>query len=161
MNENMHTVEVMNMVMLQLLLKCNNHHQGHIMINTLQARNLYTSAGVQQNYDNAHHRAEQHMDSAARSVTSERSSPTKPYPSRPRTRNANLLSAVLCLVKELDYTSLEVVEMAVRLASHERFFATRSNIRTACDVVVWQYTRTLSTVRAVISSRGQRLNGPI
>lgn len=41
---------------------------------------------VQQNYDNAYRRAEQHMDSAARSVTSERSSPTKPYPSRPRTR---------------------------------------------------------------------------
>ncbi|KAK4311677.1 hypothetical protein Pmani_016839 [Petrolisthes manimaculis] len=74
---------------------------------------------VQQNYDNAHRRAEQHMDTAARSVTSERSSPTKPYPSRPRTRNANLLSAVLCLVKELDYTSLEVVEMAVRCRMEE------------------------------------------
>ncbi|XP_045114658.1 uncharacterized protein LOC123506544 isoform X10 [Portunus trituberculatus] len=74
---------------------------------------------VQQNYDNAYRQAEQHMDSATRSVTSERSSPTKPYPARPKTRNANLLSAVLCLVKELDYTSLEVVEMAVRCRMEE------------------------------------------
>lgn len=34
-------------------------------------------------------------------------------------QNANLLSAVLCLVKELDYTSLEVVEMAVRCRMEE------------------------------------------
>lgn len=33
---------------------------------------------------------------------------------RPVNRNSNLLSATLCLVKELDYTSLEVVEHAVR-----------------------------------------------
>lgn len=43
---------------------------------------------------------------------------------RPVTRNSNLLSAVLCLVKELDYPSLEVAEMAVRcrmdeLANHQ------------------------------------------
>ncbi|KMQ88594.1 protein tilb-like protein [Lasius niger] len=31
-----------------------------------------------------------------------------------RRPNSNILSAVLCLVKELDYPSLEVVEMAVR-----------------------------------------------
>ncbi|KAG7164463.1 Cilia- and flagella-associated protein 410-like [Homarus americanus] len=34
-------------------------------------------------------------------------------------RNANLLSAVLCLIKELDYTSLEVVEMAARCRMEE------------------------------------------
>lgn len=33
---------------------------------------------------------------------------------RPVNRNSNLLSATLCLVKELDYPSLEVVEHAVR-----------------------------------------------
>ncbi|XP_050098434.1 putative uncharacterized protein DDB_G0279653 isoform X8 [Anopheles aquasalis] len=33
---------------------------------------------------------------------------------RPVSRNSNLLSATLCLVKELDYPSLEVVEHAVR-----------------------------------------------
>ncbi|KAJ9579630.1 hypothetical protein L9F63_004709, partial [Diploptera punctata] len=37
-----------------------------------------------------------------------------PYPRRPITRSSNILSAVLCLIKELDYPSLEVVEMAVR-----------------------------------------------
>ncbi|XP_049882778.1 cilia- and flagella-associated protein 410 isoform X2 [Pectinophora gossypiella] len=34
-------------------------------------------------------------------------------------RNSNLLSAVLCLVKELDYPSLEVAEMAVRCRMDE------------------------------------------
>ncbi|XP_048002408.1 uncharacterized protein LOC125238951 [Leguminivora glycinivorella] len=38
---------------------------------------------------------------------------------RPVTRNSNLLSAVLCLVKELDYPSLEVAEMAVRCRMDE------------------------------------------
>ncbi|XP_034243182.1 uncharacterized protein LOC117646395 isoform X3 [Thrips palmi] len=42
-----------------------------------------------------------------------------PYPRRPITRSSNLLSAVLCLVKELDYPSLEVVEMAVKCRMDE------------------------------------------
>ncbi|XP_056638772.1 cilia- and flagella-associated protein 410 isoform X2 [Diorhabda carinulata] len=41
------------------------------------------------------------------------------YTRRPVTRNSNILSAVLCLVKELDYPSLEVVEMAVRCRMDE------------------------------------------
>ncbi|CAL4174067.1 unnamed protein product, partial [Meganyctiphanes norvegica] len=49
----------------------------------------------------------------------ERPSPTKPLPARPKTRNANVLSAVLCLIKELDYSNLEVVEMAVRCRMEE------------------------------------------
>jgi cilla- and flagella-associated protein len=36
------------------------------------------------------------------------------YMRRPTNRSSNLLSAVLCLVKELDHSSLEVVEHAVR-----------------------------------------------
>ncbi|XP_030371864.1 putative uncharacterized protein DDB_G0291608 isoform X1 [Scaptodrosophila lebanonensis] len=36
------------------------------------------------------------------------------YHRRPINRNSNLLSATLCLVKELDYASLEVLEHAVR-----------------------------------------------
>nr|XP_036671002.1 uncharacterized protein LOC108020012 isoform X5 [Drosophila suzukii] len=36
------------------------------------------------------------------------------YHRRPVNRNSNLLSATLCLVKELDYASLEVLEHAVR-----------------------------------------------
>ncbi|XP_077284851.1 uncharacterized protein LOC143910311 isoform X1 [Arctopsyche grandis] len=43
----------------------------------------------------------------------------KGFTRRPMTRNSNLLSAVLCLVKELDYTSLEVAEMAVRCRMDE------------------------------------------
>ncbi|XP_066139744.1 cilia- and flagella-associated protein 410 isoform X4 [Euwallacea fornicatus] len=42
-----------------------------------------------------------------------------PFVRRPVTRNSNILSAVLCLVKELDYPSLEVVEMAVRCRMDE------------------------------------------
>ncbi|XP_047524262.1 cilia- and flagella-associated protein 410-like isoform X2 [Pieris napi] len=38
---------------------------------------------------------------------------------RPVARSSNLLSAVLCLVKELDYPSLEVAEMAVRCRMDE------------------------------------------
>lgn len=38
---------------------------------------------------------------------------------RPVARNSNLLSAVLCLVKELDYPGLEVAEMAVRCRMDE------------------------------------------
>lgn len=34
-------------------------------------------------------------------------------------QSSNLLSAVLCLVKELDYPSLEVVEMAVKCRMDE------------------------------------------
>lgn len=41
---------------------------------------------VQQHYDNAYRQAEQQMDSATRAVVSERSSPTKPYPARPKTK---------------------------------------------------------------------------
>ncbi|CAG4965817.1 unnamed protein product [Colias eurytheme] len=65
---------------------------------------------------------------ARRSDRSERSE--REYPSavmgerrgftrRPVARNSNLLSAVLCLVKELDYPSLEVAEMAVRCRMDE------------------------------------------
>jgi len=46
-------------------------------------------------------------------------SPSKPYPTRPKNRNSNILSAVLCLIKELDCASLEVVEMAVRCRMEE------------------------------------------
>ncbi|CAG9859962.1 unnamed protein product [Phyllotreta striolata] len=42
-----------------------------------------------------------------------------PFARRPVTRNSNILSAVLCLVKELDYPSLEVVDMAIRCRMDE------------------------------------------
>lgn len=45
--------------------------------------------------------------------------PYSPNPARPKNRNSNILSAVLCLIKELDCASLEVVEMAVRCRMDE------------------------------------------
>jgi hypothetical protein len=33
---------------------------------------------------------------------------------KPRTKQSNILSAVLCLIPELDWASLEVVELAVK-----------------------------------------------
>ncbi|ODN02212.1 Protein C21orf2, partial [Orchesella cincta] len=41
-------------------------------------------------------------------------SPAQPLRSKPRAKSSNLLSAVLCLIPELDWQSLEVVELAVR-----------------------------------------------
>merc|ERR1711915_266349 len=38
---------------------------------------------------------------------------------RPKTRNSNMLSAILCLLKEIDGPSLEVVEMAARCRMEE------------------------------------------
>ena len=38
---------------------------------------------------------------------------------RPRNRNSNILSSILCLIKEIDGPSLEVVEMAVRCRMEE------------------------------------------
>jgi len=43
----------------------------------------------------------------------------RPYPVRPKNRNSNVLSAILCLIKEIDGPSLEVVEMAVRCRMEE------------------------------------------
>ena len=38
---------------------------------------------------------------------------------RARNRNSNILSSILCLIKEIDGPSLEVVEMAVRCRMEE------------------------------------------
>ncbi|GAB6025262.1 hypothetical protein CHUAL_010682 [Chamberlinius hualienensis] len=46
-------------------------------------------------------------------------SPNRPYVTRPKNRNSNILSAVLCLIKELDSASLEVVDMAVHCRLEE------------------------------------------
>lgn len=43
----------------------------------------------------------------------------KGFQRRPVARNSNLLSAVLCLVKELDYQSLEVLDLAIRCRMDE------------------------------------------
>lgn len=63
-----------------------------------------------------------HSNCTSRSISVDKSSPAPvrpPYSVRPKTRNSNILSAVLCLIKELDYASLEVVEVAVRCRMEE------------------------------------------
>ncbi|CAN7983330.1 unnamed protein product [Ixodes hexagonus] len=49
----------------------------------------------------------------------DKTSPTRLLPKGGRNRNANILSAVLCLIKELDYASLEVVETAIHCRMEE------------------------------------------
>ncbi|XP_064471191.1 uncharacterized protein F09G8.5-like [Ornithodoros turicata] len=49
----------------------------------------------------------------------EKGSPTRLLPKGGKNRNANILSAVLCLIKELDYASLEVVETAIHCRMEE------------------------------------------
>jgi hypothetical protein len=41
------------------------------------------------------------------------------FPKRPKNRNSNILSAVLCLIRELDGPSLEVAEMAIKCRMEE------------------------------------------
>lgn len=54
-----------------------------------------------------------------RSHKAEKGSPTRLLPKGGKNRNANILSAVLCLIKELDYASLEVVETAIHCRMEE------------------------------------------
>lgn len=49
----------------------------------------------------------------------DKTSPTRLLPKGGKNRNANILSAVLCLIKELDYASLEVVETAIHCRMEE------------------------------------------
>ena len=63
---------------------------------------------------------DQQLELAQQLVTQRRSNtPPRAYPVRPKNRNSNVLSAILCLIKEIDGPSLEVVEMAVRCRMEE------------------------------------------
>ncbi|CAG7727726.1 unnamed protein product, partial [Allacma fusca] len=64
------------------------------------------------NYDNYYE--ENHRPTQV--ISNQRHPPIPPSQMRakPRTKTSNLLSAVLCLLPELDWSSLEVIEMAVR-----------------------------------------------
>ncbi|XP_059085493.1 uncharacterized protein LOC131882366 isoform X3 [Tigriopus californicus] len=81
------------------------------------------SAVVSQQYEQAYEQANHQLESTqtrSRSVVGRNSfSPERPYPRRPKNRNSNILSAVLCLIKELDGPSLEVAEMAIRCRMDE------------------------------------------
>ncbi|XP_045531414.1 cilia- and flagella-associated protein 410 isoform X4 [Pieris brassicae] len=64
-------------------------------------------------------RGERGANSGGREYPSAVMAERRGFTRRPVARNSNLLSAVLCLVKELDYPSLEVAEMAVRCRMDE------------------------------------------
>jgi len=74
---------------------------------------------VEEHYDAIHRQVDQQLEGAAQLVANRALSPQRPYPIRPKNRNSNVLSAILCLIKEIDGPSLEVVEMAVRCRMEE------------------------------------------
>ncbi|XP_071746683.1 uncharacterized protein [Lepeophtheirus salmonis] len=74
---------------------------------------------VSQHYDQTYHQVNQQIESAQQIISQRQPTPERPYPRRPKNRNSNILSAVLCLIKELDGPSLEVAEMAVRCRMEE------------------------------------------
>ncbi|CAG0889878.1 unnamed protein product [Darwinula stevensoni] len=67
-----------------------------------------------QGYSDAYSQGMQQMEGYRRTSSSPAPSTRQLYMARPKNRNSNIMSAVLCLIKELDIPSLEVVEMAVR-----------------------------------------------
>jgi len=78
-------------------------------------------AVVSHHYNSTYRQVDQQLESAHQLLSQRRSNspPQRPYPVRPKNRNSNVLSAILCLIKEIDGPSLEVVEMAVRCRMEE------------------------------------------
>merc|ERR1719419_447144 len=74
---------------------------------------------VGQHYEATYRQVDQQLEGAQQLVAQRARSPQRPYPIRPKNRNSNVLSAILCLIKEIDGPSLEVVEMAVRCRMEE------------------------------------------
>jgi len=78
---------------------------------------------VASHYEQTYEQVDQQIASAKQLLEERRMrsqvSPERPYPRRPKNRNSNILSAVLCLIKELDAPSLEVAEMAIRCRMEE------------------------------------------
>jgi len=78
---------------------------------------------VAAHYEQTYEQVDQQIASAKQLLEERRMrtqvSPERPYPRRPKNRNSNILSAVLCLIKELDAPSLEVAEMAIRCRMEE------------------------------------------
>lgn len=74
---------------------------------------------VEEHYEATYRQVDQQLEGAAQLVANRAISPKRPYPLRPKNRNSNVLSAILCLIKEIDGPSLEVVEMAVRCRMEE------------------------------------------
>nr|ACO15485.1 C21orf2 [Caligus clemensi] len=74
---------------------------------------------VSHHYDQTYQQVNQQIESANQIISQRQITPERAYPRRPKNRNSNILSAVLCLIKELDGPSLEVAEMAVRCRMEE------------------------------------------
>eukprot|EP00092_Neocalanus_flemingeri_P011190 GFUD01012054.1.p1 GENE.GFUD01012054.1~~GFUD01012054.1.p1 ORF type:complete len:379 (-),score=104.94 GFUD01012054.1:302-1417(-) len=74
---------------------------------------------VDHHYEATYRQVDQQLEGAHQLVAQRALSPQRPYPIRPKNRNSNVLSAILCLIKEIDGPSLEVVEMAVRCRMEE------------------------------------------
>jgi len=74
---------------------------------------------VDQHYAATYRQVDQQLEGAHQLVAQRAQTPQRPYPVRPKNRNSNVLSAILCLIKEIDGPSLEVVEMAVRCRMEE------------------------------------------
>jgi len=74
---------------------------------------------VDHHYEATYRQVDQQLEGAHQLVAQRVQSPQRAYPIRPKNRNSNVLSAILCLIKEIDGPSLEVVEMAVRCRMEE------------------------------------------
>lgn len=95
------------------------YYRGQEVTRSPQAK-YEAQAIVDHHYNNTYRQVDQQLESAQQLVAQRRSnSPQRPYPVRPKNRNSNVLSAILCLIKEIDGPSLEVVEMAVRCRMEE------------------------------------------
>ncbi|XP_023231029.1 uncharacterized protein LOC111631068 [Centruroides sculpturatus] len=62
---------------------------------------------------------EMHYNVESKNAQQKSGSPGRLLPKGGKNRNSNILSAVLCLIKELDYASLEVVETAIHCRMEE------------------------------------------
>ena len=90
------------------------HDEHHVYYETDRRSSNY---GVEPPVYSQHHSSPyEEEDSRQRMNTSDKglSNSRQHYPRRSGTRSSNILSSVLCLIKELDYPNLEVVEVAVR-----------------------------------------------
>merc|ERR1719188_1000513 len=77
------------------------------------------AAHYEQTYDSVNAQVESARDILAASRSKSSGSLIHQLPKTPKNRNSNILSAVLCLIKELDGPSLEVAEMAIRCRMEE------------------------------------------
>lgn len=117
-----------NMAKSNSLSDYNLYHNGNYRSNSpppLSATNNYEPS--EYSYDNGHSNGQAqpfstptyHQNGSTRNIQSSASSQPRLLPKGGKNRNANILSAVLCLIKELDYGSLEVVDTTIHCRMEE------------------------------------------